>query len=826
MNCCNSLCTKQLAKDNSFPCEFCRERRYCSVSCRTEDWKLGHSKVCEETYRTRIRRIEETCPFIKVGQVLSEEEAAGPELKKEDVCSAYEPAPLTGKTSATLGKGSYGEVVLMRNKVTKELVAMKVIEKTNVGSPNLLHALINEINIQKRLRHENIVRLLGHMEDLHRIYIIMEYVDRGNLFQLIRRRGKLPEKETFFFFTQTCSAIHFLHANKLMHRDIKPENLLVTDKCRLKLCDFGCCTQCDLDNRRTFCGTIEYMAPEVIRRAGYGEKADIWSLGVLLYEMLHGYAPFHGRGDQETISMIMENKLTFAPEIRTDARELIQTLLRDDPKERPAAAEIFLLPWMRRFQAEFAIPDRIPAAAVVPAVAPSPAPATDPVSAPALSPEQKPEEKKSPEEAKKEEQHPHEEKKLETQRPEKKAEEPRRPRKLAKGPISSTLVYSRDRASSNGPRRAPASPAPEQNSLFATPKPATPPTTSKEVARKEPAAKSLEPKIGPMKKVDAIQPRGPAGIVDETLEVGAPGTDPELELDVPQVSPEVGNMSTAGPQISKDEAWKARLQSLLQPVSDAVRNHQASGPDTANAKVSYPRGGEPHPEAKVGANIEAAEEKIRPAAPKLEDEFTACFPPRSTYRNKQQAPGRRTTKQPSRAKPTAQKDDNIFHQECRRATLSAAGFMTFHFVEETPLYNVSRFLEDIAPGTKEAWKHAISRYKEQEEIAQKELDPQLIGLKGVPDEEKKEEDENEDEGSELNTSYSSDNYALQRSETVLHAVNYLDELDATPFLLDITDTAEKLTRERERLRQVCNSLQCPPDSEEEEHVSPIHRTNR
>ena len=188
--------------------------------------------------------------------------------------------------------------------------------------------------------------------DIDHIYIIMEYANKGNLFRLIKKKKKLTEKESFFFFTQVCSVVHFLHSHKLMHRDIKPENLLISENGIIKLCDFGNCASSD--NRKTFCGTIEYMAPEILNRTRYDEKADIWSLGILLYEMLHGHAPYHGRTDKDTISMILNNKFEF-DDIKEDAKELIRALIKENPSERPEAWEIFTYPWMKRLQVEFGI---------------------------------------------------------------------------------------------------------------------------------------------------------------------------------------------------------------------------------------------------------------------------------------------------------------------------------------------------------------------------------------------------------------------------------------------------------------------------------------
>ena len=360
MSCANSLCTSRSQMlPLVFTCDFCKDRKYCSKGCKLEDWNLGHKNICQSIYQDKVENINNTCPFVKAGKVLTEEEANELVPQGMHVLDSYEKVDMGGKAGSSLGKGAYGQVNLMCNKETNKYVALKVIEKKIVGNESMLSALQKEIEIHKKLQHDNIIRLCGHLEDESKIYLLMEYANKGNLFQLIRKKGRLTEKEAFFFFTQACSAINFLHRNMLMHRDIKPENLLLCDRGVLKLCDFGCCTQYDNQGRRTFCGTIEYMAPEIIKRGGYGEKADVWSLGILLFEMLHGYAPFHGKGDQDTISMIIGNKLKIGKDIKEDAKQLIEQILKDDPSQRPNVIEIFVYPWMKRMQSEFNIMDNV-----------------------------------------------------------------------------------------------------------------------------------------------------------------------------------------------------------------------------------------------------------------------------------------------------------------------------------------------------------------------------------------------------------------------------------------------------------------------------------
>ena len=133
------------------------------------------------------------------------------------------------------------------------------------------------------------------------MYLVLEYAEGGNLFYYIRNtRKRLSEQEVFQYFYETCSGIDFLHKAGLIHRDIKPENLLLSpllgDKNQfcLKICDFGWCVESD-EPRSTFCGTLEYMAPEMLQNEPHTNTLDLWSLGILLFELFHGNAPFTGK---------------------------------------------------------------------------------------------------------------------------------------------------------------------------------------------------------------------------------------------------------------------------------------------------------------------------------------------------------------------------------------------------------------------------------------------------------------------------------------------------------------------------------------------------
>lgn len=153
----------------------------------------------------------------------------------------------------------------------------------------------------------------------------MEYATKGTLFNLIRKKKYFDEDEAFFYFIQACAGIYFLHQHGLIHRDIKPENMLISANHTLKICDFGWCVESETP-RETFCGTLEYMAPEMIANGAHNHTLDVWCLGVLLYELIHGYAPF--TGNQKKISKkIIECKIKFKDTVSPDLKDLITNIL-------------------------------------------------------------------------------------------------------------------------------------------------------------------------------------------------------------------------------------------------------------------------------------------------------------------------------------------------------------------------------------------------------------------------------------------------------------------------------------------------------------------
>ena len=253
----------------------------------------------------------------------------------------------SGFQSKILGEGAFGVVYLVRHKQTNSYYAMKQIPKAKLKSIDV-SVIQNECQIHVMLSHENICKLYAYRSDEHYYYMIMEYECNGNLFTEIQKhKNGLKETKAHEYFFQLASAIYFLHSNGIIHRDIKPENCLLDINKKIKLCDFGWSTQSVIP-RTTFCGTYEYMSPEIIGNRPYSRGVDIWSLGILLYEMLHGHSPFKARSQVQIQNNILCTTPVFKKNISKECKELITLLLNKDEERRITIEGVLQHEWVKK----------------------------------------------------------------------------------------------------------------------------------------------------------------------------------------------------------------------------------------------------------------------------------------------------------------------------------------------------------------------------------------------------------------------------------------------------------------------------------------------
>jgi len=249
----------------------------------------------------------------------------------------------------TLGEGSFGKVKLAEHEVTGHKVAVKILNRQKIKSSKMDAKIGREIKILKLFRHPHIIRLYEVIETPTEIFLVMEYVDGGELFDHIVSRGRLPDAEARKFFQQIISGVEYCHRFMVVHRDLKPENLLLDSDKHVKIADFGLSNVMhDGSFLKTSCGSPNYAAPEVITGKLYaGPEVDVWSCGVILYALLCGKLPF----DEETIptlfKKIKECSYTIPAHVSDQARDLIQKILVVDPLKRATIKDIRNHPWFQ-----------------------------------------------------------------------------------------------------------------------------------------------------------------------------------------------------------------------------------------------------------------------------------------------------------------------------------------------------------------------------------------------------------------------------------------------------------------------------------------------
>ncbi|XP_066126983.1 aurora kinase C-like [Saccopteryx bilineata] len=246
-----------------------------------------------------------------------------------------------------LGKGKFGNVYLARLKESHFIVALKVLFKSQLEKEGMEHQLRREIEIQAHLQHPNILRLYNYFHDARRVYLILEYAPRGEVYKELQRCHTLDEQRAATIMEELADALTYCHGNKVIHRDIKPENLLLGFRGEVKIADFGWSVHTPSLRRKTMCGTLDYLPPEMIEHKIYDEKVDLWCIGVLCYELLVGNPPFETTSYSETYRRILKVDFRFPPSVPLGAQDLISKLLRYQPSERLPLAQVLRHPWVR-----------------------------------------------------------------------------------------------------------------------------------------------------------------------------------------------------------------------------------------------------------------------------------------------------------------------------------------------------------------------------------------------------------------------------------------------------------------------------------------------
>ncbi|KAH6687254.1 camp-dependent protein kinase [Plectosphaerella plurivora] len=234
----------------------------------------------------------------------------------------------------TVGTGSFGRVHLVQSKHNQRFYAVKVLKKAQVVKMKQVEHTNDERRMLAEVKHPFLLTLWGTFQDCRNLYMVMDFVEGGELFSLLRKSGRFPNPVAKFYAAEVTLALEYLHSRNIIYRDLKPENLLLDRHGHLKITDFGFAKRVP-DKTWTLCGTPDYLAPEVVSNKGYNKSVDWWSLGILVYEMLCGYTPFWDSGSPMKIyENILRGKVKYPQYMDPSARDLLEKLITADLSKR------------------------------------------------------------------------------------------------------------------------------------------------------------------------------------------------------------------------------------------------------------------------------------------------------------------------------------------------------------------------------------------------------------------------------------------------------------------------------------------------------------
>jgi len=259
------------------------------------------------------------------------------------------------KLGQTLGVGTFGKVKVATHAQTEQKVAIKIINKRKMEQMNMHEKIRREINILQFLKHPHVIRLYELIDTPSDIFMVMEYVPGGELFDHIVHKLRLREEEARRFFQQILSGVECCHHSMVTHRDLKPENLLLDSNLHVKIADFGLSnTMKDGEFLKTSCGSPNYASPEVVSGKAYvGPEVDVWSCGVVLYALLCGSLPFDDENVPNLFRKIKHGNFTLPGHLSSEAKDLIVQMLVVDPTRRITFAQIRKHTWFMKDLPEY-----------------------------------------------------------------------------------------------------------------------------------------------------------------------------------------------------------------------------------------------------------------------------------------------------------------------------------------------------------------------------------------------------------------------------------------------------------------------------------------
>lgn len=235
----------------------------------------------------------------------------------------------------TVGKGSFGKVVQVRRKDDENVYAMKILKKEMVLKRKQYEHTLSERRILENIDHPFIVSLRFAFQTEHKLYMVFDFFNGGELYHYLSEGGRFTEDRARFYAAEILSGLDYLHRKHIVYRDLKPENIILDSEGHVRITDFGLSKEgVEGDTIKSICGTPEYLAPEILRKQTYGHCVDWWSLGTLLYEMICGLPPFYDRNRQVMYRKILHADLNPPPHMSAEALDLCSRMLIRDPTKR------------------------------------------------------------------------------------------------------------------------------------------------------------------------------------------------------------------------------------------------------------------------------------------------------------------------------------------------------------------------------------------------------------------------------------------------------------------------------------------------------------
>ncbi|KAI4483644.1 PREDICTED: serine/threonine-protein kinase polo [Polistes canadensis] len=240
------------------------------------------------------------------------------------------------------GKGGFARCYEIRESKSHHVFAGKIVSKSIMTKSNQREKMTQEITIHQSLNHRNIVGFYGFFDDAQNIYIILELCRKRSMMELHKRRKALSECETRYYMKQILDGVHYLHQNRIIHRDLKLGNLFLNDELQVKIGDFGLATRLEHDGERkkTLCGTPNYIAPEILTKAGHSYEVDVWSIGCIMYTLLVGKPPFETSSLRETYNRIKQVQYKTPSHLSKPAMNMITNMLQGIPSKRHPVSKL------------------------------------------------------------------------------------------------------------------------------------------------------------------------------------------------------------------------------------------------------------------------------------------------------------------------------------------------------------------------------------------------------------------------------------------------------------------------------------------------------